>query len=97
MGDEADYRIEKMQQGIHSSGYAKNNQERAMNKPEKEMLLAVLEKRVSQNGKEFYVGFMGLNTVYVKVSGDKMYINLQKWPKKDNPLDNQSVEDDVSF
>lgn len=68
-----------------------------MNKPEKEILLAVLDKRFSQSGKEYFVGYMGLNTVYVSTTGDKMYISLQKWAKKEESHSDENVEEDVKF
>lgn len=56
-------------------------------KPDNEMLLMVLEKKQSATGKDYYVGFMGLNTVYASESNGKLFVNLQKWPRKDAPAD----------
>lgn len=45
------------------------------------MLLLVLEKKESKNGKVFYSGFMGLNSVYADEYQGKLFVKLQKWPK----------------
>ena len=57
-----------------------------MIKPEVELLLAVLEKKIGKNGNTYWTGFMGLNTVYVSEYDNKLWIKLQKWPKKEQPL-----------
>jgi hypothetical protein len=71
-----------------------------MNKPENEMLLCVLEKKTSKTGKDYYTGFLGLNSVYVSEYEGKLWVKLQKWPKKDPAPQSQAPQigdDDVSF
>jgi hypothetical protein len=77
-----------------------------MNKPEQEILFAVLEEtQKSTLERRVYQGFMGHMTVYASESNGKLYINLQKWPKKDKPLDQvqedpntfKSTEEDVPY
>lgn len=63
------------------------------------MLMMVLEKKTSKTGKEYYTGFLGLNSVYANESNGKLYITLQKWPKKEKPSGNLPIaeEEDVPF
>jgi hypothetical protein len=70
-----------------------------MNKPENEMLYMVLEKKVSaQTGKEYYTGFLGINSIYANEHNGKLYIKIQKWPKKENANSAfKSTEEDVPF
>lgn len=66
--------------------------------PENEMLLAVLEFKREYNGTNYYSGFMGLNSISAAVKGDKIFLNLQKWPKNENTArGNFTKEEDVSF
>lgn len=72
-----------------------------MNKPEKEMLLAVLDEKTLNNGNVIYTGFLGFNSIHASVYNGKLYIRLQKWPKKENlgnvEINSLSNETDVPF
>ena len=72
-----------------------------LNKPENEMLLMVLEEKLSKTGKKYYTGFFGLNSIYANESKGKLYVNIQKWPKKEILPENAKVplaaEEDVPF
>lgn len=72
-----------------------------LNKPENEMLLMVLEEKLSKTGKKYYTGFMGLNSVYANESNGRLFVTLQKWPKKEILPENIKVplapEEDVPF
>lgn len=57
-----------------------------MSRPENEMIFAVLEERQSKNGEIFYSGFLGPNTIKASVYNGKLYLRLQKWPKRESGL-----------
>jgi len=73
-----------------------------MNKPENEMLLAVLEAKTLKNGSVIFTGFLGMNTIYANEYNGKLFIKLQKWPKKEKNQYDQTPtfngnEADVDF
>jgi len=73
-----------------------------LNKPENEMLLMVLEEKLSKTGKKYYTGFMGLNSVYANESGGKLFVSLQRWKRDETKESSKSKiplakEEDVPF
>jgi hypothetical protein len=72
-----------------------------MNKPENEMLIMVLEPKTGKNGNQFYTGFLGMNSVHASEYQGKLFVRLQKWPKKEGqePYNKQQpvAEDDITF
>lgn len=52
-------------------------------KPENEMLLAVLEPKTLKNGNVIYTGFFGFNALCANIHDGKIFLKIQKWPKKD--------------
>lgn len=54
-----------------------------MTKPENEMIFMVLEPKETRKGETIYTGFLGINSVSASFYNEKLYIRLQKWPKKD--------------
>jgi hypothetical protein len=72
-------------------------------KPENEIIFAVLDEKQANNGDIFYSGFLGPNTIKASLYNGKLYLRLQKWPKKDiqapsiQPKYNPNNEEDVPF
>ena len=70
-----------------------------MNKPDNKMLIAVLDISKETDDATYFKGApFGLNSISANLKGGKLYIEIQKWPKRENAAPyNPSTEEDAPF